>query len=119
MMHRVKATLPKLQLEDGIAVPAHTTIYVSCREVGMVCSIGHKEHKFPSQPSRATTDKWWKRAKREPLNASHLCLSQNVGLPKQDTWNTKILHGNRVTIVPNVHAVMAWAAKKTLAVNET
>lgn len=28
-----------------------------------------------------------------------------------------ILHGNGVTIVPNVHAVMAWAARKSLADN--
>jgi len=31
----------------------------------------------------------------------------------------RLLYGNGVTIVPNVHAVMAWAASKTLAANET
>ncbi len=55
------------------------------------------------------------KGRKENLNASQLCLTVNVGLPKQDK---QILHGNGVTVVPNVHAVMAWAAKKILAVNE-
>jgi len=41
-MHRVKATLPKLQPDDGIADQAHTTINVGRREVGMASSIGHR-----------------------------------------------------------------------------
>jgi hypothetical protein len=32
--------------------------------------------------------------------------------------NSEVLHGNGVAIVPKVHAVMAWAARKTLAANE-
>ena len=31
---------------------------------------------------------------------------------------SEVLHGNGVTIVPKVQAVMAWAARKILAANE-
>lgn len=50
------------------------------------------------------------------LNASHLGLVENAGLPKQDS--ERDLYGNGVIIVPNVHAVMAWAARMILAANE-
>jgi hypothetical protein len=51
------------------------------------------------------------------LNVSHLCLIENAGLPKQ-VYCKSDLYGNGVAIVPNVHAVMAWAARKILAVKE-
>jgi len=89
MMHRVKATLPQLQPKDGIVDQAHTTINVSRREVGMASPFGHLNPpgsllaSLPEPPQM----NGGKRAKREPSNASHLCLSQNVGLPTQGTWN--------------------------------
>ena len=46
--------------------------------------------------------------RKENLNASHLCLIGNAGLPVP---GTKHLDGNGVTVVPNVHAVMAWAVR--------
>lgn len=48
------------------------------------------------------------------LNASHLCLAENTGLPAAGQY--KVLYGNGAVMVPNVHAVMAWAARKILAI---
>jgi len=50
------------------------------------------------------------------LNASHLCLSKNAGLPVAGQAKKDVLYGNGVAIVPKVHAVMAWATRKTLVV---
>jgi hypothetical protein len=36
----------------------------------------------------------------------------------QGTCTNRILDGNGVTIVPNAHAVMAWAARNALVANE-
>ena len=76
-------------------------------------------HLHPNQLSRATTDEWWERAKREPKCIAPLS-SWKRGIPySRILEDNKVLYGNGVTIVPNVHAVMAWAARKMLAVNET
>lgn len=76
-----------------------------------------KSHSPVSFPEQAT-DQWWKRAKREP----HMPRI-SVQLKTQDCLSRKLeeskcLYGNRVAIVPNVHAVMAWAARQTLATHE-
>ena len=53
------------------------------------------------------------KGRTEYLNASHLRLSENVGLPIAGLLEKeRILYGNGVTIVPNVHAVIAWAASE-------
>ena len=57
------------------------------------------------------------KGRKENLNASLLCLTENAGLPKQVAADSN-LYGNGVAIVPKVHAVIAWAASKRLAVNE-
>ena len=112
-MHMVKATLLELQLDDGIAHPIHTTVNVNRREVGMVSSTDHTNPSdsnpvsLPEQPQMNGG-----KERKENLNASQLCLIKNVGLPKQECWTTNDLQGNGVAIVPNVHAVMAWAVNK-------
>jgi hypothetical protein len=59
------------------------------------------------------------KGRKENLNASHLRRAENTGLPVPGhLQKSKALDGNGVTIVPNVHAVMAWAARKILAVKE-
>jgi len=75
-------------------------------------------HTTPVSFSEQSTDQWWKRAKREP-NMHRF----SVKLKMQDCLNreleeSKALHGNTVTIVPNGPAVMAGAARKILAANE-
>ena len=52
--------------------------------------------------------------RKENLNASHFCLAGNMGLPVAGL-PTKggDLYGNGAAIVPNVYAVMAWAARQT------
>jgi hypothetical protein len=54
--------------------------------------------------------------RKEHLKASPLCLAENAGLPVQVSHDD--LYGNGVTIVPNVHPVMGWAARKVLVANE-
>ena len=56
--------------------------------------------------------------KRTLSCASHLCLAENAGLPVPGYVKSTTLDGNGVTIVPNVQAVMAWAARSALATNE-
>ncbi len=51
------------------------------------------------------------KGRKGSLNALHLCLSENAGLPVAGYQESGILYGNGVTMVPKVHAVMAWAAK--------
>ena len=55
--------------------------------------------------------------RKENLKASQLCLAENAGLPVQVSQNDD-LYGNGVTIVPNVHAVMGWAAGNASVANE-
>ena len=120
MMHRVKATLPKLQPEDGIVDQAHTTINVSRREVGMASPFGHMNPpgsilaSLPEQP-QMNGGKGRKENPQMHRIFAYLktwdCLNRVLG-------KSKALHGNGVTIVPNVPAVMAWAARSIVATNE-
>ena len=72
---------------------------------------------FPGQPQM-----YGGKGRKENRQVHHmLCLTENAGLPvpgEVKKRKSTALDGNGVTIVPNVHAVMAWAARKTLAVNE-
>ena len=52
------------------------------------------------------------------LHASYFCLVGNMGLPEAGLPIDGDLYGNGAPMVPKVHAVMAWAARKTLVVNE-
>jgi len=58
--------------------------------------------------------------RRGNLHASYFCLVGNMGLPEAGLPIDGDLYGNGAPMVPNVHAVMAWAARKTLVlvVNE-
>ena len=52
-----------------------------------------------------------------------ICTRISTSLKTQDCLTRRrdqplILHGNRTIIIPKVQAVMAWAARKKLAVNE-
>jgi hypothetical protein len=71
-----------------------------------------------SQLSRATTDAWWERARRAPTRIASLPHRKRgialAGLSDQ----ARVLYGNGVAIVPKVHAVMAWAARKILVAKE-
>jgi len=59
------------------------------------------------------------KGRTENLNASNFCLARNMGLPVAGLpTKDGDLYGNGAPMVPNVHAVMAWAARKILAVNE-
>ena len=111
-MHMVKATLPELQPKRDLGAGSHD----NQRELsgnGRSSSLCHT-----SQLPRATTDEWWEQAKREPK-----CIASLSRWKRGIAWSRSIgkndaLYGNGVIIVPNVHAVMAWAARKTVAVNE-
>jgi hypothetical protein len=59
-----------------------------------------------------------RKGRTEYLNASQLCRAENAGLPVPGDCKHSTLDGNGVTIVPNVHAVMAWAASKRLDAKE-
>lgn len=71
----------------------------------------------PNQRSQATTNKRWKRAKREPK-----CIVSSPqwkhGITLSRIHDSAILYGNGVIVVPNVQAVMAWAAGSISARNE-
>ncbi len=120
MMHRVKATLPQLQPKDGIVDQAHTTINVSRREVGMASPFGHLNPpgsllaSLP-EPPQMNGGKGRKENPQMHRIFAYLktwdCLNRVLG-------TSKALHGNGVTIVPKVQAVMAWAARTILATNE-
>jgi len=105
----VRVKLPELQLKAESSCPVHTTINVHCQGMGRSSS-RFNPASFPEQPQMNGG-----KERKENLNVSNLCLAENAGLPKQDIAN-RILYGNGVTIVPNVQAVMAWAARKILAV---
>ena len=47
------------------------------------------------------------KGRKENLNVPHLHQTENAGFPIAGPETA--LYGNGVTIVPNVHAVMAWA----------
>jgi hypothetical protein len=52
------------------------------------------------------------KGRKGDLNASQLCLAENAGLPGAGHGKkARVLYGNGVTTVPDVHAVMAWAAR--------
>ncbi len=111
-MHMVKAILPQLQLE------AEPMTRLSRQLTGVVGKVRRVPNRLspashPEQPQMNGG-----KGRKENLNASHLCLSKNAGLPKQGIRKPETLQGNRVTVVPNVHAVMAWAARTIVAANE-
>ena len=69
---------------------------------------------LPSQPQMNGG-----KERTENLNASHFCLAGNMGLPVAGLpTKDGDLYGNGVPIVPNVHAVMAWATREKLVGNE-
>src|SRR5574341_583768 len=85
MMHMVNATLPQPQPEDGIVGPIHTTINVNRRNVGMASSTSHKNPPDPNPASHSEQPQMkGGKGQKGNLHASHLCLSNNAGLPKQD-----------------------------------
>lgn len=115
----VKATLPKPQLKVELMACSHDSLR-EYREVGGVdklpqCPMAEATPVSPPEQPQINGGK----ERKGNLNVSHLCLTENAGVPVPgNVKKNKSLDGNGVTIVPNVHAVMAWAAKKTLAVNE-
>jgi hypothetical protein len=58
------------------------------------------------------------KGRKGDLNVPKLYLSENMGLPVPGNLNNRGLDGNGVTIVPNVHAVMAWAVRENLTATE-
>jgi hypothetical protein len=113
----VKATLPEPQLEVELMASSHDSLR-EFREVGGSSLATHSPTEeatpvsLPEQPQINGG-----KERKGNLNVSHFYLIENAGLPKQ-VYRQSDLYGNGVTIVPNVHAVMAWAARKTLVDNE-
>lgn len=74
---------------------------------------------YTSQRSRATPEAWWSRAQRAPhriVSLPHRKRGRaSAGLRRQ----AGALEGHGVARGPNVHAVMAWTASKTVAAKET
>jgi hypothetical protein len=111
----VKTRLSKLQPKTATESLAHTTIHVSYQgmegtaRLSRRASSTHKPVSSPEQtPMNGVT------GRKENLSAPHLCLAENVGLPEAGAQITP-LYGNGVTVVPNVHVVMTWAAQNTRA----
>ena len=114
----VKATLPEFQSEVTIAGLAHTTIDMGYRGMGRFRSVTSVQListtpiSFPELLQMNG-----RKGRTEYLHASPLCLAENAGLPVPGHLQ-KVLDGNGATIVPKVHAVMAWAASHRLDVKE-
>jgi hypothetical protein len=68
----------------------------------------HNPVSFPEQ----SPDKWGKRAKWEPNMHRLSNKLKTQDCLNRDLDESKTLQGSRVAIVPNVHAVMACAARK-------
>jgi hypothetical protein len=76
----VRVTLLKLKLNAVSVRQAHTTINVSFQDV-MGSSSLFPSASLPEQPQMNGG-----KERNENLNASHLCPSENAGLPKQDRY---------------------------------
>jgi len=118
-MRMVKATLLKLQFLEAIVTQTHTTARRASPGDGrgrIALPRVPRRKAHASQLPRPTTDEWWHGTKREPKRiASQLVRKRGIAC----SWlgRKTNLYGNGAAIVPNVHAVMAWAACKTEAIN--
>ncbi len=116
-MHRVKATLLKLQPNDGIANQVHTAINVDFRGVGMVSTLYRRTLQVRTQSASPEQPQMngGKGRKENPQMHRIFAYLKTWDCLNRASGTSKALHGNGVTIVPNVQAVMAWAARKVLA----
>jgi hypothetical protein len=113
-VHVVKAKLLQLQLDAVSRVRFSRSVYVNRREVEVHNLAAQHQPALPSNPPMNDG-----KERKEDL----ICTRISTELKTQDCLTRRgdqhlILHGNRTTIIPKVQAVMAWAARKQLAVNE-
>ena len=123
-MRMVKAKLLKLQFLEGIVIQTHTTALRAFPgdgrgKIALPRVLNRMAH--TSQLSRPTTDEWWHGTNEEPQRIVSL-LARKRGTAcsrsvRSHSVRSHYLYGSGVAIVPNAHAVMAWAACNTKAVN--
>lgn len=115
----VKATLLELQFLEGLITQTHTTALRAFPgdgrgRIALPRVLGRMAH--ASQLPWPPADEWRHGTNEEPKRIASL-LARKRGIACSRLVERHNLYGNGVAVVPNVHAVMAWAACKIEAVN--